>query len=89
LYFLTCYVLHNLDFILLYLHCKWQVGPYAFNKSILLLKLQGCRWHKQCRWRASRLAGDGWAVQVRVFTLHTAAGWAWWRVSVRPQLGTF
>ena len=24
------YVLHNLDFILLYLHFKWPVGPYAF-----------------------------------------------------------
>jgi len=48
-------------------------------------------------WRAGWLAGDGgrghparrrrWAVQVRVFTLHTGAGWAWWRVSVRPRLG--
>jgi len=24
-----------------------------------------------------------------VFTLHTGAGWAWWRVSVRPRLGAF
>jgi len=68
------------------------------------LGLQRCRWHKQCRWRAGRLAGDGgrgqsgrghparirrWAVQVGVFTLHTGAGWAWWRVSVRTRLGVF
>jgi len=53
---------------------------------------------------ASRLAGDGgrgrrgrgqpassrrWAVQVRVFALHTGAGWACWRVSVRSWLGAF
>jgi len=30
-----------------------------------------------------------WAVEVRVFTLHTGAGWAWWRLSVRPRLGSF
>ena len=31
-YFLILRVLHNLDFILLYLQRKWPVGPYAFNK---------------------------------------------------------
>jgi len=30
-----------------------------------------------------------WAVEVRVFTPHTGAGWAWWRVSVRPRLAAF
>ena len=30
-----------------------------------------------------------WAVEVRVFTLHTGAGWAWWRVSLRTRLGAF
>jgi len=55
---------------------------------LLLLKPLGCRWHKQRRRRAGRLAGDGgrgqsgrgqparsrrWTAQVRVFTLHT--GW--------------
>jgi len=30
-----------------------------------------------------------WVVEVRMFTLHTGAGWAWWRVSMRPRLGAF
>jgi len=30
-----------------------------------------------------------WAVQVRVFALHTTAGWAWWPVSVGRRLGAF
>jgi len=74
------------------------------NRTLLGLISQGCRWRKQCWWRAGRLAGDGgrdrsgrgqparswrWAVQVRVYILHTGAGWAWWRVSVRRWLRAF
>jgi len=30
-------VLHNHHAFLLYLHCKWPVGPYAFNKCMYVM----------------------------------------------------
>ena len=45
------------------------------------------KWRGRHTLRCQPARSRRWAVEVRVFTLHTGAGWAWWRVSVRPRLG--